>query len=53
MNSYTIKSWKDGISPWNDVGTGKGSFKFGSGLDIRKANDTLSAGQAMKEEGLF
>lgn len=53
MPTYTIKSWKDGISPWSDVGTGKGSFKFASGIDIRKANDTLSCGQAMKEEGLF
>ena len=50
---YEIKSFKDGISPWADVGTGKGSFKFASNIDIRKAVDTLSCGQAMEEEGLF
>lgn len=53
MPAYEIKSWKDGISPWADVGTGKGSFKFGSNLSIRKPVDTLSCGQALKEEGLF
>jgi hypothetical protein len=53
MPTLTIRSWRDGISSRFDVGTGRGSFKFGSNLDIRKENDTLSCGQALKEEGLF
>ena len=46
------KSFLGGISTHNDRGI-RGSFKFGSNLDIRKVNDTLSCGQALKEDGLF
>src|SRR3990167_8730371 len=52
MSSYTVKSFEGGISSFNDRGI-RGSFKFASEIDIRKANDTLSCGNAMKEEGLF
>src|SRR3990167_3732058 len=52
MITYTIKSFEGGISSFNDRGI-RGSFKFASGIDIRKANDTLSCGQDMEEEGLF
>src|SRR3990167_3754307 len=52
MITYTIKEFGGGISSFSDRGI-RGAFKFGSNLSIRKANDTLSCGQAMKEEGLF
>lgn len=46
------KFFEGGISSLADRG-GRGAFKFASNIDIRKAVDTLSCGQAMKEEGLF
>src|SRR3990167_5762885 len=52
MQTYTIKSFEGGISSFNDIGI-RGAFKFASNIDIRKANDTLSCGQSLKEEGLF
>jgi hypothetical protein len=52
MALYEVKSFEGGISSFADRGT-RGAFKFGSNLDIRKDVDTLSCGQAMKEEGLF
>lgn len=53
MAVFEIKSWRDGTSPWADKGTGKGSYKFGSGIDIRKDVDTLSCQQALVDEGLL
>lgn len=52
MPVLEIKSWEGGISSFSDRGI-RGAFKFASNIDIRKANDTLSCGQALKEEGLF
>lgn len=52
MQTLEIKSFEGGISSFADRGI-RGAFKFGSNLDIRKAVDTLTCGQAMKEEGLF
>src|SRR3990167_8775514 len=52
MLVYEIKSFEGGLSSFNDRGI-RGAFKFASNINIRKANDTLSAGQALKEEGLF
>src|SRR3990167_6490297 len=54
MQGYEIKKWMGGIGSANhvDIG-GRGSAKFFSNCDIRKLNDTLSAGQALKEEGEF
>ena len=52
MLVYEIKSFEGGLSSFNDRGI-RGAFKFASNINIRKANDTLSAGQAMEEEGLF
>ena len=49
---YEIFSWVGGISSFNDRGI-RGAFKFGQNLDIRKTVDTLSAGQALEEEGLL
>src|SRR3990167_6941072 len=54
MQGYEIKKWMGGIGSANDVDIGgRGSAKFFSNCDIRKLNDTLSAGQALKEEGEF
>ncbi len=49
---YKVESFEGGISSFSNKGT-HGAFKFGSNLDIRKVVDTLSCGQALKEEGLF
>lgn len=46
------KFFEAGISSFADRG-GRGAAKFTSGIDIRKTVDTLSCGQALKEEGLF
>jgi len=46
------KSFEGGISSFADRGI-RGAFKFGSNLSIRKTVDTLSCGQALKEEGEF
>jgi hypothetical protein len=52
MAIYEITSFQGGISSFNDRGI-RGSFKMGQNLDIRKANDTLSCQNALKEEGVF
>lgn len=46
------KFFAGGISSFADRGD-RGAAKFTSGVDIRKSVETLSCGQAMKEEGLF
>ena len=46
------KSWEGGISSWADRGI-RGASKFVKNVDIRKTVDTLSCGQALKEEGEF
>jgi hypothetical protein len=48
---YEIKSFRGGISDYEDKGIA-GSFKFATNLDIRKREDSLSAGQALVDEGL-
>ena len=50
MPAYKVSSFEGGISSFGDRGI-RGAFKFASNIDIRKANDTLSCGQAMEEEG--
>lgn len=50
MSVYEISNFSGGISDFEDRGI-KGAFKFGSNLDIRKLRDTLSAGQALVDEG--
>ncbi len=52
MSVYEVKEWGGGISSWSDRG-GRGAFKFGSNIDIRKTTDTLTCGQALVEEGEF
>jgi hypothetical protein len=47
---YEIKNFT-GLSDYEDRGI-VGAFKFGANLSVRKAIDSLSAGQALKEEGL-
>lgn len=50
MPIYEINSFT-GLSDYPDRGI-RGAFKFGYNLDVRKLNDTLSAGQALVDEGL-
>jgi len=50
MKSYEIKSFRGGISDYEDKGIA-GSFKFGKNLDIRKKVDSLSCQQALASEG--
>ena|SRR3990167_2933072 len=52
MPVLEIKSFEGGISSFSNRGI-RGAFKFASGIDIRKLVDTLSCGQALKEEGIF
>ena len=52
MQTLEDKYFESGISSFADRG-GRGAAKFTSGIDIRKAVDTLSCQQALKEEGLF
>ena len=52
MAIFEIKEWGGGISSFADRGL-RGSAKFLSNLDIRKTADTLSAGQALEDEGLL
>jgi len=47
---YEISSFT-GLSDYEDRGI-KGAFKFASNLDVRKAVDSLSCGQALIDEGL-
>lgn len=51
MSIHVLDSFRAGLSDFNDKGV-KGSFKFGYNLDIRKKADTLSAGQALVDEGI-
>lgn len=51
MSVYEIKNFGGGISDFEDRGI-KGAFKHGTNLDIRKIRDTLSAGQALVDEGV-
>ena len=48
MRSFVIDSFNAGISDFEGKGV-KGSFKFGSGLDIRKKVDSLSCQQAFMD----
>src|SRR3990167_279916 len=52
MPVLNIESWEGVISSFSNRGI-RGSSKFISNCDIRKAVDTLSCGQALEEEGLF
>jgi hypothetical protein len=49
MQRFQIRSVIGGISDYSDRGT-LGSFKFASGLDIRKQNDSISCQQGLVEE---
>ena len=51
MAKYLINSARGGISSYEDKGE-LGSFKFASNLDIRKKTYSISAGQALVDEGL-
>ena len=46
------KHFSSGISSFADKGA-QGAFKHGKNLDIRKLVDSISAGQALKDEGLL
>jgi hypothetical protein len=48
---YEISSFT-GLSDYEDKGI-KGAFKFGANLDVRKAVDSLSANQALIDEGFY
>lgn len=52
MGIFVTKSWRGGISDYEDKGL-PGSFKDASNIDIRKLRDTLSAQQALVDEGTF
>jgi len=52
MPIYEINQFRGGLSDYDDKGI-PGAFKFGANLDIRKQIDSISAGQALKEEGLI
>jgi hypothetical protein len=49
MSSFLIKSFKDGLSDYEDKGL-PGSFKFGSNIDIRKKVDSISAQQGLTDD---
>lgn len=49
MNSFLIQSYKGGISDYEDKGV-PGSFKFGSGLNIRTKKDSLKAQQGLADD---
>lgn len=49
MKLFLIKSFKGGLSDWENVGV-EGSFKFGSNLDIRKDTDSLSCTFALETD---
>ena len=51
MPVYQVNKFSGGISDFEDRGI-PGAFKFGYNLDIRKKIDSLSCGQALKDEGL-
>jgi len=50
MKSFIIDSFSGGLSNYESKGI-KGSFKFGSGLDIRKKVDSLSCNYALADLG--
>jgi len=50
MSLFEISSFT-GLSDYHDKGI-RGAFKFGTNLDVRKINDTLSAGKALVDEGI-
>ena len=50
MLRFQIRSVVGGISDYSDRGI-LGSFKFASGLDIRKQTDSISCQQGLTEEG--
>jgi len=52
MPVYEVKEFFGGLSAFPNKGT-RGSFKFGSNLDIRNDSQTLKSSQALEEEGLF
>jgi len=49
MNSFLIKSFKDGISDYEDKGL-PGAYKFGSNLNIRRKTDSLLASQGITDD---
>lgn len=51
MAVYEVSSYTGGISDFSDRGI-RGSFKYGANLDIRRYKDSLTAGQALLDEGL-
>jgi hypothetical protein len=51
-SAYEIKSFRGGISDYNDKGIA-GSAKFVSAANIRSKDDNLSCNQALKAEGLL
>lgn len=52
MALQDITSFNGGISDFDNIGI-KGAFKFAKNLDIRKSVDSISAGQALKDIGIF
>ena len=52
MPIYEVTSFRGGISDYQDKGI-SGAFKMGKNLDIRKVTDSLSATQALVDEGLL
>lgn len=52
MGVFEINSWSGGISSFNDRGI-RGSAKLVKNIDIRKTEDTLTAGQRLVDEGLY
>jgi hypothetical protein len=46
---FKIKSFRGGLSDWNDTGV-VGSFKFGSNLDIHRDTDSLTCNQALADD---
>lgn len=51
MGVFQIVSSRGGLADYEDKGI-PGAFKFGKNLDIRKLKDTISAGQALIDEGV-
>ena len=49
MKSFLIQSFKGGLSDYEDKGL-SGSFKFGSGLSIRRDKDSLKAQQGLTDD---
>jgi len=49
MNLFRIKSFKGGISDWENTGV-EGSFKFGSNIDIHRDTDSLTCNQALSTD---